>query len=678
MQQSQPNKNYIPQPSFNTNSMQQQMPNLDDISDLTTTMNMALVLMTKAFKLNYSTPNNNNQRKTRNRLIAQLGMNMGQDRQMQMVGGNGGNQFRQYVGQNAGNQIRYNVGQITGNQNGYNAVQNVRNQVGKMQFRIQNGNGNVIGARAEGNGNGNNINQVRCYNCRGMGHFARNCIIKPKRMDAAYLQTQLLIAQKEEAGIQLQVKEFDLMAAAGDIYEIEEVNANCILMANLQQASTLGTQTDKAPVYDSDGSAEETRAYFESLYNNLAIEVEKVNTVNRKMRETNADLTTELARYRGQEKSFEINKAKFDELETEENKKLKSDFKTREDELLDKLIQSEKKIKELDNIWVKTGQSIQMMHMLSPKADLFYYTEQKMALGYQNPFYLKQAQQKQHSLYNGRVLLKKHDPSTVYDSDETLQLTQEIRIDNTTKTRRPQPRSNTKNYRATSASKSNCIKNKEVKVEEHHRNLLLSKNQKHMSFACNNIKLVIQNDKSEVVCAKCKQCLITAIHDVCLLNYVKDMNSYADNQNANVSNVTNQKKHKPKVKKPKKSGDSEYRSNCSKGDNACTSNPQERTSKRFPNSTSFLGRALCYPKNDHEAIRKLGAKGDIGFFVGYSTNSCAYRVYNRRTRKIMETMNVTFDELSDMAFEQRSLKPELQGMTSRQISSGLDLTYAPS
>nr|GEZ33739.1 copia protein [Tanacetum cinerariifolium] len=41
----------------------------------------------------------------------------------------------------------------------------------------------------------------------------------------------------------------------------------------------------------------------------------------------------------------------------------------------------------------------------------------------------------------------------------------------------------------------------------------------------------------------------------------------------------------------------------------------------------------------------------------------------------METMNVTFDELSIMAFEQSSSKPWLQRMTSRQISSGLDLTY---
>nr|GEY86846.1 hypothetical protein [Tanacetum cinerariifolium] len=107
----------------------------------TTAMNTALALMAKAFKLNYSSPTNNNQRissNPRNRQIAQPGMNMGQDRQMQMVRGNGGNQFRQYAGQNAGN--------LNG----------------------------------------------------------------PRRTDAAYLQTQLLIAQKEEARIQLQAEEYDL------------------------------------------------------------------------------------------------------------------------------------------------------------------------------------------------------------------------------------------------------------------------------------------------------------------------------------------------------------------------------------------------------------------------------------------------------------------------------------
>nr|GFB11975.1 hypothetical protein [Tanacetum cinerariifolium] len=82
--------------------------------------------------------------------------------------------------------------------------------------------------------------------------------------------------------------------------------------------------------------------------------------------------------------------------------------------------------------------------------------------------------------------------------------------------------------------------------------------------------------------------------------------------------------------------------------------------------------------NDRENIGKLGAKGDIGFFIGYSADSCAYRIYNRRTKKIIETMNVSFDELFTMAFEQRTSKPGLQSMTSGHISSGLDLTYAPS
>nr|GEY53014.1 hypothetical protein [Tanacetum cinerariifolium] len=232
-------------------------------------MNMALVLMAKAFKLNHSTPTNNNKRissNPRNRQIAQPGMNMGQDRHIKMVGGNDGNLFRQYVGQNVGNQNGYNVVQNFKNQVVQNVVQNpgvqdVSNQnglivVSRITNQNPNRNGNAVVVRAEGNATGNNGNQIRCYNCRCLGHFARNCTVRPKRRDAAYLQTQLLIAQKEEARIQLQAKKFDLMAAAVNLDEIKEVNANCILMANLQQASTSGIQTDKAPIYDSNRSAE--------------------------------------------------------------------------------------------------------------------------------------------------------------------------------------------------------------------------------------------------------------------------------------------------------------------------------------------------------------------------------------------------------------------------------------
>nr|GFA75932.1 hypothetical protein [Tanacetum cinerariifolium] len=140
-----PHQDLLP---FNQNYMQQPMLNPEDITDSTTAMNMALALMAKAFKLNYSTPTNNNQRilsNPRNRQIAQQGMNMGQDRQIQMVAQN---------------------------------------------------------PRVQNDGNQNQIGN------------------------------------------------------AADLDEIEEVNANCILMANLQQVSSSGTQTDSTPVYDTDGSAE--------------------------------------------------------------------------------------------------------------------------------------------------------------------------------------------------------------------------------------------------------------------------------------------------------------------------------------------------------------------------------------------------------------------------------------
>ncbi|GJW87811.1 retrovirus-related pol polyprotein from transposon TNT 1-94 [Tanacetum coccineum] len=78
--------------------------------------------------------------------------------------------------------------------------------------------------------------------------------------------------------------------------------------------------------------------------------------------------------------------------------------------------------------------------------------------------------------------------------------------------------------------------------------------------------------------------------------------------------------------------------------------------------------SLCYPTNDYDDVGKLKAKADIGIFVGppppppplagYAPTKKAYRIYNKRTRKIQETVHVAFDELTE-------------GLTSVQTSSGL-------
>nr|GFA61004.1 retrovirus-related Pol polyprotein from transposon TNT 1-94 [Tanacetum cinerariifolium] len=438
-------------------------------------------------------------------------------------------------------------------------------------------------------------------------------------------------------------------------------------------------------------------------------------------------------------------------------------------------------------------------------------------------------------------------------------------IDNT-KTKRPQPRRNTKNDRVPSASKSSRSKNKEAEVEEHHRNLLLSKNNKHISSACNNIKIDSQDIISKVVCNMCKKCLISINHDKCLSKNVNGKNSCGKNQKEKVSVKEFQKKYKPKVSKLRrvyfveglghnlfsvgKFCDSDLkvafrRDACFvrnlegvdllKGDRStnlytinlhemasaspiclmahasstkswlwhqrlshlnfdtindlarndlvaslpkfkyhkehlCPSCEQGKSKRAshppmpVPNLRQrlhLIHMDLCGPmriasingkryvlvivddysrytwvhflrskdeapeviikflkritvllqspviiirtdngtelknqvlkeyfdtvgishqmsSNDREDIGKLGAKGDIGFFIGYSADSYAYRVYNRQTKKIMETMNVSFDELLAMAFEQSNLKLRLNSMTSGHIRSGLDLTYAPS
>ncbi|GJR62980.1 hypothetical protein Tco_1505142 [Tanacetum coccineum] len=82
----------------------------------------------------------------------------------------------------------------------------------------------------------------------------------------------------------------------------------------------------------------------------------------------------------------------------------KKESKEKENKYMDKEIEFEKKIKELDNIVYKVGQSAQTVHMLT-KPQVFYDDTHKQALGYQNPFYLKKAQRIKPTLYDEQAFL---------------------------------------------------------------------------------------------------------------------------------------------------------------------------------------------------------------------------------------------------------------------------------
>ncbi|GKA82563.1 hypothetical protein Tco_0789311 [Tanacetum coccineum] len=216
-------------------------------------------------------------------------------------------------------------------------------------------------------------------------------------------------------------------------WEGNVVIATTGLRDNLQKASTLGTQSDKAPVYDSDGSV-------------VVSEQKDMTKVPPKVVELN-DLSNPIT-------SNSV--PTTNESKVVENNKV-----------------------------ITPG-----MFRIDP-----YKTSREVKFVPVNKF--------RASIRTNAITVSQPHVITKKEVNSDSNGLSSIGVDNTAKTRRPQPRSNTKNDRVPSASKSSCSKNKEVKVEEHPRNLLLSKNKKHMSFECNNIKLAIRNDKSKVICAMC-------------------------------------------------------------------------------------------------------------------------------------------------------------------------------
>nr|GEV20646.1 hypothetical protein [Tanacetum cinerariifolium] len=278
----------------------------------------------------------------RNRQIAQPGMNMSQDRQSQNIGGNGRNQFGQYAGQVAQNQQGYNAWQNGGIQVAQNAVQNLGVHNGGNQNRLvvvpgianQNGTGNIVAARAE--------------------------------------------------------EEFDFMTIACDLDEIEEFNANCILMANLQHASTSGTQLDKAPVYDTDSSIEvqlNDNCYDNDIFNMFTQEEQYTDLLEpipepRLVPQNDnhvTSVTLSMVQSGGTvETSYAPNKETHAHQETIYRNLI--DQVAQEDKYLDKEVNLEAKIKDLENILLKKDQTVQTMHMLNPKPDSFYHPDHKMAL----------------------------------------------------------------------------------------------------------------------------------------------------------------------------------------------------------------------------------------------------------------------------------------------------------
>nr|GEW74776.1 hypothetical protein [Tanacetum cinerariifolium] len=291
---------------------------------------------------------------------------------------------------------------------------------------------------------------VICYNCKGEGHMSKQCT-KPKRKkdDSWFKDKELLTVITHNAAYQAD----DLDAYDSDCDELN--TAKVALMDNLSH-------------YGSDALAKNhNRQLFRiltHLHNTLILYVieqlitqvincTKINLDNKNVNDT---LTTELERYKEQvkllkerqnvevksqdnyldshEQNAEINRLKqtlSEQLQEKESlmktvTALKNDFKKKESRNTDRQITLEKKIKLLDNIVYKRVQSVQTVHMLT-KPKFCYDYSSKQALGFQNSFYLKKAQQLELRLYDGNVI-KNTCVIVIPNSKETLMLAEEIRL----------------------------------------------------------------------------------------------------------------------------------------------------------------------------------------------------------------------------------------------------------
>ncbi|GJS63935.1 retrovirus-related pol polyprotein from transposon TNT 1-94 [Tanacetum coccineum] len=97
--------------------------------------------------------------------------------------------------------------------------------------------------------------------------------------------------------------------------------------------------------------------------------------------------------------------------------------------------------------------------------------------------------------------------------------------------------------------------------------------------------------------------------------------------------------------------------------------PYDLIRGRKPNIQYFyVFGSLCYPTNDRDDLGKMKPKADIGIFIGYSESSRGFRIYNCQTKKIMETIHVTFDELTPMVSECNNSEPGINYMNFQDSS----------
>ncbi|GJV62744.1 retrovirus-related pol polyprotein from transposon TNT 1-94, partial [Tanacetum coccineum] len=287
----------------------------------------------------------------------------------------------------------------------------------------------------------------------GEGHLARQCPKPKRKRDATWFRDKVLLVEAQGSAKVLNEEELaflaDLRLAEGPVtqtvithnaaYQADDLDAydsdcddfsttKAVLIANLSSYgldneitsdsniihySQYLLEKQNVVVQDINSSAQQD-AMILSVFEQLSNQVTNCNKFTDFKKEINSlkqTLSEQLKEKESLITTFNV---------------FKNESKEKEDKNIDKEIALEKKVKELDNIVYKMGQSAQTVHILT-KPQVFYDNNLKQALGFQNPFFLKKAQQIKPMLYDSSVIANETNVISIADSEETLILKEESR-----------------------------------------------------------------------------------------------------------------------------------------------------------------------------------------------------------------------------------------------------------
>ncbi|GJZ58288.1 retrovirus-related pol polyprotein from transposon TNT 1-94 [Tanacetum coccineum] len=264
---------------------------------------------------------------------------------------------------------------------------------------------------------------VICYNCKGEGHMSKQCTKPKRKWDDSWFKDKVLLVQAQANSQILHEKELAFLADPGIVKG--QATQTVVTHNAAYQANDLDAYDSHC---DELSTAKVALMANLSHYSSDALAEEQLKVLKEGQ---NVDLRSNDNVSDSSAQSVEIDRLKqtlFEHLKEKESLMqtvtlLKNDFKKEESRNIDRKIALKKRIKQLDNIVFKRVQSAQTVHMLT-KPQFFYNHTTKQALGFQNSFYLKKAQQLVPKLYDGNVI-EKTNAIVIPDSEDTLMLAEE-------------------------------------------------------------------------------------------------------------------------------------------------------------------------------------------------------------------------------------------------------------